>query len=51
MLPKSVSPEMTILCSSACQVEEDVILCLLESTFEGVDSVVACFAEQLSKSR
>jgi hypothetical protein len=31
----------------ACQVEECVIVC----PFEGVDSVVACFARQLSKSR
>ena len=35
----------------ACHVEEDVIVCPLESALEGVDSVVACFAEQLSKSR
>jgi hypothetical protein len=31
--------------------EEYVIVCVLQSAFEGVDSVVACFAEQLSKSR
>ncbi len=35
----------------ACHVEKHVIVCLLESAFEGMDSVVAGFAEQLSKSR
>ncbi len=35
----------------ACHVEEDVIVCMLQSALEGVDSVVACFAQQLSKSR
>jgi hypothetical protein len=35
----------------ACHVEKDVIVCLLESAFEGVHSVVARFAKQLSKSR
>jgi hypothetical protein len=34
----------------ACHVEEDVIVCVLQSALEGVDSVVARFAEQLSKS-
>ena len=42
--PKSVSPEMRIHTSVACHVEKHVIVCPLESAFEGVDSVVACFA-------
>jgi hypothetical protein len=47
--PKSVSPEMTSLCSS--RATDYVVVCLRESVFEGMDSVVACFAPQLSKSR
>ena len=35
----------------ACHVEQHIVVCALESAFEGVDSVVACFAEQVSKSR
>jgi hypothetical protein len=35
----------------ACHVEKYIIVCLLESALEGMDSVVACFAQQLSKSR
>jgi hypothetical protein len=35
----------------ACHVEEHVIVCVLESAFEGMDRVVTCFAQQLSKSR
>jgi hypothetical protein len=33
------------------RVEEYVIVCVLESAFEGVDRVVACVARQLSKAR
>lgn len=35
----------------ACHVEQYVIVRVLESAFEGVDSVVACLAQQLSNSR
>ena len=47
-MPSGRLIEMTIV---ACHVEEDVIVFVLQSALESVDSVGARFAEQLSKSR
>ena len=49
--PKSVSPEMTMRCSSRATSRSASFVRVFESALEGVDSVVACRAQQLSESR